>query len=95
MPIVITFIVAVGGGWQSVGGQLLASGVLLLCGHQDIRSSNRIGAGFWFYMAFALGVSALVTAIGAKIWGGATICLVALCFESWLVLRWWSRRTSA
>lgn len=91
---VTTLITTTGTGWQPVGGQLLASCVLLLCGHQDIRSSNRIGAGFWFYMALALGISALVTAIRAKIWFGAAICVVALCFETWLILRWWNRRTA-
>jgi hypothetical protein len=91
---ITTFIVAMGAGWQSVGGQLLASGVLLLCGHQDIRSSNRIGAGFWFFMALTCGISALATAIRANNWWGAAICIVALCFETWLVLRFWNRTTS-
>lgn len=96
MPIaIIIFIVAVGSRWQSAGGQLLASGVLVVSGYQDIGLRARIGAGFWFFMALAFGVSALATATRAKIWDGAAICLVALCFESWLVLRWWSRRASA
>ena len=55
---ITTFFVAMGAGWQPVGGQLLTSGVLLLCGHQDIRSSGRMGAGFWFFMALGFGVSA-------------------------------------
>lgn len=92
---ITTFFVAMGAGWQPVGGQLLTSGVLLLCGHQDIRSSGRMGAGFWFFMALGFGVSALATSIRAKIWWGAAICVVALCFEAWLILRWWNRRTSA
>ena len=96
MPIaIITFTVAVAGKWQSVGGQLLASGVLLVSGYQDIGLRARIGAAFWFFMALAFGISALATAIWAKVWGGAAICAVALCFEIWLILRWWSRRTSA
>jgi hypothetical protein len=92
---ITTFIAAVGAGWQSVGGQLLTSGVMLLCGHQDIRLGTRTGAGFWFFMAIAFGISALVTAISARIWWGAAICVVALCRETWLILRWWSRGTSA
>lgn len=92
---VTTFIAAAGAGWQSVGGQLVTSGVLLLCGHQDVRSSNRIGAGFWFFMACTCGISALVTAISAKNWSGAALCAVALCFETWLISRWWNRKTAA
>jgi hypothetical protein len=96
MPIIIIkFILAAGGGWQSVGGQLLASSVLLVSGYQDIGLRARIGAAFGFFMALAFGISALATAIWAKVWGGAAISLLALCFESWLVRRWWSRRTSA
>jgi hypothetical protein len=96
MPIaIITVIVAVRGNWQSVGGQLLASGVLLVCDYQDIGLRARIGAAFWFFMALAFGISSLATAMWARVWGGAAICAVALCFETWLILRWWSRRTSA
>jgi hypothetical protein len=96
MPIaIITSIVTVGGKWQSVGGQLLASGVLLASGHQDIGLRARIGAAFGFFMALACCISALATAIRAKVWVAAAVCVVALCFESWLILRWWSRRTSA
>jgi hypothetical protein len=95
MPIaIITFVVALGGRWQSVAGQLLASGVLFVSGYQDTGLRARIGASFWFFMALAFGISALATAIWAKVWGGAAICVVALCFESWFILRWW-RRTSA
>jgi hypothetical protein len=41
-------IVAMGAGWQPLGGQLLASGVMLLYGHQDIRLRADIRAAFWF-----------------------------------------------
>lgn len=92
---ILTLIVAVGGRWQSVGGQLLASGVFLLSGYQDMGLRPNIGAAFGFCMAVAFGISALVTAIWAKVWGGAAICVVVLCFETWLIRRWWSRRTSA
>jgi len=72
-------------------GQLLASGVLLVSGYQDMGLRARIGAAFGFFMALAFGISALVTAIRAEVWGGAAICVVVLCFESWLILRRWSR----
>ncbi len=91
---IIMFVVVVGGRWQSVGGQLLASGVLLLSGHQDFRLRAGIGATFGFFMAIAFGISALATALWAKNWWGAAICAVALCFETWLILRLWRRRTT-
>ena len=95
MPIALTaFMVVMGARWQSVGGQLLASAVLLLSGYQDIGLRARIGAGFGFFMSLAFGISALGTAIWTRLWGGAAICAVALCFETWLILRWWSRKTS-
>ena len=77
-----------------MGGQLLASGVLMLSGHQDIGFRDRGGAPFWFFMALAFVVSALVTAVRARIWGGVSICAVVLCVEVWLVRYWWNRKTS-
>jgi hypothetical protein len=81
--------------WRSVGGQLLASGVLLLSGHQDIGLRARVGAAFGFFMALAFGFSALVTAMRANLSYAAAICAVVLCSETFLILRWWRRRTSA
>ena len=92
---VVTPVLVLGGtGWGSVGGQLLASGVLLLSGYQDIGLRARIGAAFGFFMALALGISALVTAIRANLSYAAAICAVALCSETLLILRYWRRRTS-
>ena len=85
---------ALGAGWRPVGGQLLASYVLLLSGYQDIGLRVRIGAAFGFFMALAFGTSALATAVWAELWSGVAICAVALCFEIWLIARWWSRRAS-
>jgi len=82
-------------GWKSVGGQLLASGVLLLSGHQDIGLRAHMGAAFGFFMAIAFGISALVTAIRGNLRYGAAICAVVLCSETLLILRWLRRRTSA
>jgi hypothetical protein len=96
MPILIsTSTVAMGAGWKSVGGQLLASGVLLLSGYQDIGLRTRVGAAFGFFMALAFGISALVTAMRANLSYAAAICAVVLCSEILLILRWWLRRTSA
>jgi len=54
-----------------------------------------MGAAFGFFMAIAFGISALVTAIRADLWYAAAICVVVLCSETLLILRWWLRRTSA
>jgi hypothetical protein len=87
-------IAVVGTGWKSVGGQLLASGVLLLSGYQDIGSRVGMGAAFGFFMAIAFSISALVTAIRANLLYAAAICAMVLCSETFLILRWWLRRTS-
>jgi hypothetical protein len=61
------------------GGQLLASGVLLLSGYQDIGVRARMGAAFWFFMAIAFGISALITAIRVTLSYAAAICAMVLC----------------
>jgi hypothetical protein len=96
MAITIAVILALSAtGWKSVGGQLLASGVLLLSGHQDIGLRARMGAAFGFFMAMAFGISALVTAMRGSLWYAAAICVAVLCSETFLILRWWIRRPSA
>ena len=89
-----TLIVVIEAGWKSVGGQLLASGVLLLSGHQDIGLKARMGAFFGFFMALAFSVSALVSAIRVNIPGAIAICIIVLCSEICLVLRLWRRKVS-
>ena len=74
---------------------MLASGVLLLSGHQDIGLRARVGAAFGFFMAIAFGISALVTAIRGNLSYAAVICALVLCSETLLILRWWLRRTSS
>lgn len=87
-------IASVGTGWKSVGGQLLASGVLFLSGHQDLRWRIPVGGAFSFFMAIAFGISALFTAIGENLFYAAVICAVVLCSETFLILRRWLRRIS-
>ncbi len=96
-----TFVAVIGSGWKSVGGQLLASAVLLLSGHQDLprkgtqfRVLMALGADFGFFMALAFSISALGTAIWMKLWVGVAISAVVLCLEAWLIQHW-NRRTSA
>ncbi len=88
-------IALVGTGWKSVGGQLLASGVLLLSGYQDIGLRARMGAAFSSFMAIGFGISALITALRANVSYAAAICAVVLCSEAFLIFRWWLRRTPA
>ena len=96
MAITSVVVLALGAtGWKSVGGQLLASGVLLLSGHQDIGLRARMGAAFGFFMAISFSVSALVTAMRGNLWYASAICAAVLCSEILLILRWWIRRTSA
>ena len=77
-----SFVIAlVGTGWKSVGGQLLASGVLMLSGHQDIGLRARMGAAFRFFMAIAFGISALITAIRENLPYAVAFCTVVLCSE--------------
>jgi hypothetical protein len=87
--------VLIGTGWKSVGGQLLASAVLMLSGHQDLGLRLGIGAAFGFFMALAFGISALVTAVRGSLSGGVAICAVVLCVEICLILRRSLRKTSA
>jgi Ca2+/Na+ antiporter len=88
-------IALVGTGWKSVGGQLLASGVLLLSGYQDIGLRARMGAALGFLMAIAFGISALINEIRANLSYAVAISAMVLCSEILLILRWWLRRTSA
>src|ERR1700704_5254510 len=81
-------------GWESVGGQLLASGVLLLSGYQDIGLRARMGAAFGFFMAVAFGISALASSIRGNLRYAAALCVLVLCCETLLILRWWVRSTS-
>ena len=82
-------------GWKSIAGQLLASGVLLLSGHQDIGLRVRIGAAFGFFLAIAFGISALLTAIRGNLPYAAAICVAVFFSESLLILLWCFRKTSA
>ncbi len=91
MPIT-TYIAGIGASWWSLGGQLLASVVILLSVNQDLGLRARMGAVFGSFMAIAFGISALVTAIRVNLRGGAAICAVVLCFETLLILRWSLRR---
>ena len=71
-----------------MGGQLLASGVILLSVYQDMGLGARVGAGLGFFMAIASSVSALVTALQANLSGAAASCAVVVCSETLLILRW-------
>ena len=97
---VSTFLLALGiTGWESIGGQLLVSGLALLSVCQDLGLRLRVSAAFGFLIATAFGISALITAIQSNIRYAPAICVVVLCCEIlftivWIVRRW-LRRTSA
>ena len=91
---ITAYIAGMGASWQSVGGQLLASALLLLSGYQDLGLRAPMGAAYRFFMAIAFGISALVFAIRANLSYAAVICAVVLCFEILLILRWILRRRS-
>lgn len=82
-------------GWRSVGGQLLASAVLMLSGHQDVGLRARFGAAFWFFVAIAFCISALVTAILVNLPYAVAICALILCCETLLIRRAFPRKPSA
>ena len=91
MPIT-TYLAGMAASWQSLGWQVLASGVLLLCGHQALESRSRMGATFWFFLAIAWAISALRTGIRANSWWAAAVCVVVLFSEALLILRWAMKR---
>ncbi|MFZ1916919.1 MAG: hypothetical protein WAU58_05050 [Terriglobales bacterium] len=93
MPIALTFIAAMGATWKSVAGQLLASGVAMLSGWQDVRLRSYLGAAFSFLIAIAFGISALATALRASLWVAAGSA-AALCLEALVTWRWERPRTS-
>jgi len=84
----ITYVAGMGASWRSVGGQLLASGVMMLSGRQDMGLRVRIGAIFGFFMAMAFGISALVTAIRANLSYAPVVCAVVICSEICWALSW-------
>ena len=87
-----TYISGMGTNWWSVGGQLLASVVILLSVKQDLGLRAPMGVALGFFMAIAFGISALVTAIRVNLRSGAAICAILLFFETWLMLRCIVRR---
>jgi hypothetical protein len=89
-----TFIAATRVSLELLVGQLVASGVLLLSGHQDLRLRSPLGAAFWFFLAMVFAISALITAIEANLWA-VWICAAVLCFGMWMILRWILRSRSS
>jgi hypothetical protein len=78
----------IGASWKSMAGQLLVSGFALINACQDVGLRLRLGAVFWFLISMAFGISALVTAIRSNIRYAPAICVVVLCSEILLMLRW-------
>ena len=97
MPISISTprLAFVGAGWKSVGGQLLASAVILFSSRQNLGLRARSAARIDLCIAFIFGISALVTAIEANLSFAAAVCVAALFSELLLFIRWCLRKTSA
>jgi hypothetical protein len=83
-----THIAGIGANWKSVGGQLLVSGLAMLSVRQDLGLRIPTGAAFWFLIAMAFSVSALITATQGNVSYAPAICAVVLCSEVLLVLIW-------
>lgn len=88
------YIAGIGASWQSMAGQLLVSGLASLSVCQDIGLRARVGATFWFLIAMAFGISALITATQSNIRYAPAVCIVVLCSEILLILHWALKRNS-
>ena len=80
--------------WQWMAAQLLVSVLAALSVCQDLGLRIRLGAVFWFLVASAFGISALVTAFRSNLRFAPAICVVVLCSETLLILRWILRSRS-
>jgi hypothetical protein len=89
-----TFTAGMSTAWGAVGGQLLASIVILLSVNQDLGLRARVGATLGFFMVMAFSISALVTAIRLNLRSGTAMCAVVLCFEIVFILRRFLRTRS-
>jgi hypothetical protein len=89
---ITTYIAGMGASWQWMAGQLLVSALASLSVCQDLGLRIRLGAVFWFLIALAFGISALVTAIRSNLRFAPAICVVLLCSETLLSL-WWILRS--
>ena len=94
MSPIITYIAGAGASWQLMAGQLLVSGLAVLSVCQDLGLRIRLGAVFWLLIALAFGISALVTAILSNLRFAPAICVVVLCAEALLILRWATKKKS-
>lgn len=94
MSPITTCIAATSAGWQLMAGLLLVSGLAVLSVCQDLGLRTRMGAVFSSLIALAFGISALNTAIVSNLRFAPAICVVVLCAEALLVLRWAMKRNS-
>lgn len=77
-----------------MAGQLLASGMALVSGCQDLGLRIRLGAVFSFLIATAFGISALITAARSNTRYALATCVVVLFSEILLTLRWAVKKTA-
>lgn len=87
------FILGMRDGWLPILGQLLVSGLASASALQDLRLRLRAGAVFWFLIATAFGVSALVTAMQSNLRFDPATCVVVLC-AGFVLIVYWTLRSS-
>jgi hypothetical protein len=78
-------------GWGLFGGELLVSVVFLLSGLQDMGPRPGFAVASAFFASIAIVVFLIVSAVAFRLWAEALVGVMALCFEAWLIRRWWGR----
>jgi hypothetical protein len=79
-------------GWHGVLLGLLASGVFMICGRQDLGAPRfEINAAFWFSLALLSAGGVIWLGVGAGILGAVLLGIAFLCSEVWLIRHWWRR----
>jgi hypothetical protein len=77
-------------GWHGVLLGLLASAVFLISGRQDVgHGIGMLSSAFWFLLALASTGCVIWLGVGARMWAGILLGVLALCSEAWLIRRWW------
>lgn len=74
---------------------LTASGVLILCSHQDFSLGVTVGARLCQFMALVFLLAFIVNALRVGWWAESAVCAVALALEVRLFKRWQRKSSQA